>query len=466
MNSISSKSLYSPEAAGAASPIISEYDETVVNPAEVHSTVAAHTLLDAFDLVVDLQQSRGAQIYDSKSKRTFLDFFSFVASMPIGMNHPRMLEPEFLDKLAYVAVNKPTNSDALTVEFAEFLATFSRIAMPEYFPHVFFIEGGSLAVENALKAAFDWKVRKNFEKGYHTERGSQVIHFRQSFHGRSGYTLSLTNTDPAKTDYFPKFPWPRIHNPAIMFPLNASNLRTVEQSEQAALSQIDQAITKNPDDIAAIILEPIQGEGGDNHFRKEFLQALRQVADENEIMLIFDEVQTGVGLTGTMWAHEQFVRPDMMTFGKKTQVCGFMASTRIDEVANNVFNTPSRLNSTWGGNLVDMVRSQRYLEIIAEERLVDHAAAMGKVLVNELQGLQGEFPQLVSNARGRGLFCAFDLPTTEQRNALRKSAYANGLIILGSGERSMRFRPPLNISKEEIESGVDILRKSLHGMQK
>src|SRR6185436_690744 len=124
---------------------------------------------------------------------------------------------------------------------------------------------------------------------------------------------------------------------------------------------------QNKDDIAAIILEPIHGEGGDNHFRKEFFVALRQLADENEAMLIFDEVQTGVGLTGRMWAQEYFVKPDLMSFGKKTQVCGFMASKRIEEVKENVFSVASRINSTWGGGLVDMVRCQKYLEIIHEE---------------------------------------------------------------------------------------------------
>jgi L-lysine 6-transaminase len=370
-----------------------------------------------------------------------------------------------MEKLAYVAVNKPTNSDALTVEFAEFLETFSRLAMPEYLPHAFFVEGGALAVENALKAAFDWKIRKNFARGYKEERGTQVIHFKQAFHGRSGYTLSLTNTEPAKTALFPKFKWPRILNPTVRFPLNEENLRLVEQAEHTALDQIHEAIKNNPDDIAAIIIEPIQGEGGDNHFRKEFFMELRRVADEHEIMLIFDEVQTGIALTGRMWAHEYFVKPDMIAFGKKTQVCGFLSSWRIDEIPDNVFKVPSRLNSTWGGNLVDMVRSQRYLEVIHEERLVEHAETMGNYLLKHLQDLQGEFPAMVSNARGRGLFCSFDVRNSEERLTLRKKAYAHGLVVLGSGERSMRFRPPLNIKREEMEEGINILRASLAEMR-
>lgn len=444
-----------------------------VTPENTFPTLGKHILLDALDLVVDLKRSRGSYIYDAKTGKKFLDFFTFVASSPIGHNHPKMTTPEFLEKLAYVAVNKPTNSDAYTVEYAEFVETFSRIAMPGYLPHAFFVEGGSLAVENALKAAFDWKIRKNFQKGYKParllsggeERGTQVIHFQRAFHGRSGYTLSLTNTEPAKTDLFPKFKWPRILNPAITFPLNEENLRKVQEAEQTALLQIHEAIRQNPDDIAAIIIEPIQGEGGDHHFRKEFFAELRRIADENDIMLIFDEVQTGIGLTGKMWAHEHFIKPDMIAFGKKVQVCGFLCSNRIDDVPNNVFKLPSRLNSTWGGNLVDMVRAQRYLEIIHEEHLVENARVVGEYLLQRLEELQAGFPSLVTNARGRGLFCSFDLNTREERQRLRSLCFERGLVVLGSGERSMRFRPPLNISKAEIDEGMSMIRNALAVMK-
>lgn len=430
-------------------------------PQNVHSTLKKHLLVDGFDLVLDLQKSHGSFIIDSITGKEYLDFFTFVASVPIGMNHPKMRTPEFLEKLTSVAVNKPSLSDIYPAEQAEFLETFSQIAIPDYLPHAFFIEGGALGIENALKAAFDWKIRKNFLKGYKEEKGTQVIHFQQAFHGRTGYTMSLTNTEPVKIALYPKFKWPRIVNPKIKFPLNDENLKSVIQVEQLALNQIKDAIKNNPDDIAAIIIEPIQGEGGDNHFRKEFFVELRRIADENDIMLIFDEVQTGVGMTGKMWAHQHYAQADMITFGKKTQVCGFLCGKRIDEIPDNVFNTSSRLNSTWGGNIVDMVRAQRYLEIIEEEKLVDNARIMGEYLLKQIQDLQNEFPSVVSNARGLGLFCAFDLNTPDERNKLKNSCYDKGLIILGCGEKSMRFRPPLNISKGEVDMGISIIRDAL-----
>lgn len=436
-----------------------------IAPAEVSELIGRNMLVDVLDFIVDLKKSQGAYIYDSRSGRRYLDFFTFVASLPLGLNHPKMMVPEFLEKLTTAAINKPTNSDAYTVEMAEFMETFARVAIPEYLPHAFFVEGGALGVENAIKAAFDWKVRKNFKKGLKEERGSQVIHFRQSFHGRSGYTLSLTNTDPVKTDYFPKFKWPRILNPKITFPLNDENLKAVEAAEQTSIRQIKDAIQANKDDIAAIIIEPIQGEGGDNHFRKEFFIELRTIADENDIMLIFDEVQTGVGLTGKMWAHEYFVKPDMISFGKKMQVCGFLCGRRIEEIPENVFKVPSRLNSTWGGSLTDMVRCQRYLEIIEEDNLIENARVMGKYLQRCLLELQIDFPTLVTNARGRGLFAAVDIRTPKERSELRAKAFSRGLVILGSGEQSLRFRPPLTINKQEIDEGIGILKQSLKEMK-
>jgi L-lysine 6-transaminase len=428
---------------------------------QVLPTLRKHMLVDGFDIVVDLKKSKGARLVDARTGKAYLDFFTFVASSPIGMNHPALTAPAFQKKLAAVAVNKPSLSDIYTQEQAEFVDTFARVAMPAYLPHLFFIEGGALAVENALKAAFDWKIRKNFSRGMREERGRQIIHFRQCFHGRTGYTLSLTNTDPVKTDLYPKFSWPRILNPVVRFPLTPESIARVEEDERTALGQIKQAFYDNKDDIAAIILEPVQGEGGDNHFRPEFFRALRGLADENDVMLILDEVQTGVAMSGKMWAHQHFVQPDMISFGKKTQVCGFMAGRRIEEVNDNVFAVPSRINSTWGGNLVDMVRSQKYLEVIEKEHLVENARVMGEHLVRRLTGLAEEFPGVVSNPRGLGLFAAFDTVHADVRTRIRSLCLEDGLIILPSGERSIRFRPPLNITKSEIDEGIATIRKAI-----
>ena len=432
-----------------------------VQPEEVFEVLKRHMLVDGFHLVMDLEKSQGSWIVDARDGRRYLDFYTFFATAPLGHNHPRLREEAFERRLGSIAVNKPANSDIYTTAFAEWVETFATHAAPAYLPHLFWIDGGTLAVENALKAAFDWKVRKNLERG-RGEKGTKVIHFKEAFHGRSGYALSLTNTaDPKKYMYFPKFDWPRILNPKMTFPLEGANLAQVVEAEEEAVRQILEAIHRDPDDIACLIIEPIQGEGGDNHFRPEFLRRLRELADQHEFLLIFDEVQTGFGTTGAWWAHQHIdVRPDILAFGKKSQVCGIAAGTRLDEV-DNVFRVPSRINSTWGSNLVDMVRGTRIIEVMVEENLTEHCLRQGKRLLKGLEEIHRDFPDVTSNPRGKGLFCALDLCTPELRTATVGKAQELGMIILASGQKGLRFRPALNLRTDDLDLGVELLRKSL-----
>jgi len=439
--------------------------ESFLSAEEVRPTLSKHMLTDGYPFVLDMKRSQGAYLVDAKTGREYLDFFTFFASNPLGMNHPKLLTDEgFRERLMEAALNKVSNSDMYTRHMARCVQTFSRVGIPDYLSKLFFVSGGALAVENALKTAFDWKVRKNFKKGYTSEKGHQILHFERAFHGRTGYTMSMTNTIPMKVAHFPKFDWPRVVSPFANGPMTEEKLEAVIAREKLAVEQIKAHFGERKDDIAAIIIEPIQGEGGDNHFRPEFLKMLRHLADENEALLIFDEVQTGVGLTGTFWAHQGLgVRPDILAFGKKTQVCGILAGDRIDEVEDNVFRLASRINSTWGGNLVDMVRFDRILEVIEEDNLVDNAAAMGQILQRHLAAIAERF-DFVTNPRGLGLMCAFDLPDTSTRDRLRKLAFDRGLLILGCGVSTLRFRPRLAVSESEIEEAANILTDALSAL--
>ena len=439
------------------------YDLPVrIAPGEVHSTIARYMLADGEHLVVDLQGSQGSRIRDAATGREYLDYYAYFASQPVGHNHPKLRTPEFLERLNEVALYNPANSDVYTTYLAEFLETFARVARPPDMPRLFFVAGGTLAVENGLKVAFDWKVRKNLAAG-RGEKGRQVIHFREAFHGRGGYTLSLTNTaDPRKHLYFPKFRWPRIVNPKLHFPITEAGLADTVAVERQAIAQIKRAILDHPDDIAALIIEPIQGEGGDNHFRPEFFAELRTLSYENDFMFLVDEVQTGLGTTGKMWAVEHMgVRPDIIAFGKKAQVCGIIVGPRVDEVEDNVFAVSSRINSTWGGNLVDMVRSQRYLEIMVEDDLLQNATTMGESLIEGLAQI-GSSSDLISNVRGRGMMIAFDLPDPLARDIFRGLLLENGLVALKCGTRSIRFRPMLDLDAPSVEEGLAIVEKSLY----
>ena len=348
----------------------------------LHDSISKYILVDHFNLIYDIEKSHCNIIVDKITGRQMLDAFSFIASNPIGHNHPGMFEAEFEKKLLKCARVNPTNSDILTEEYVEFVESFFNIAVPAYFRDSFFVAGGSLAVENSLKTAFDWKYKKLLERGIKINYNDlKIVHFKNAFHGRSGYSLSITNTaDPRKYDLFPKFPsWPRFSAPSVH-----TKYLPEQQAERDLqfFNSMSDDIDRKGNECAAIIIEPIQGEGGDNHFTEQFHKNLRRLADEKELLLIYDEVQTGVGLTGKMWAHQHYnVVPDMICFGKKMQVCGILSGDRVREVKNNVFEEKSRINSTWGGNLVDMVRSQRYLEIIRDERLVENAEQVGNYLL-------------------------------------------------------------------------------------
>jgi L-lysine 6-transaminase len=426
----------------------------------VHATIARHMLADGFELVLDLQASQGCELVDARDGTRYLDLFTFFASSALGMNHPGLTEDtDFLLELANVAVNKPSNSDIYTVPMARFVETFARVLGDPALPHLFFVDGGGLAVENALKVAFDWKSRWNEAHGLDPAVGTKVLHLESAFHGRTGYTMSLTNTDPVKVARFPKFNWPRIPAPSI------NGTSDVAAAEAAALAAARAAFETYPADIACFIVEPIQGEGGDNHFRPEFLQGMQALCREFDALFIVDEVQTGVGMTGTAWAYQQLgIAPDVVAFGKKTQVCGVMAGGRVDEVPQNVFAVSSRINSTWGGNLTDMVRARRIFEVIESEGLIERAASLGSHLLDGLHSLAGKH-DVISEVRGRGLMCAFTLPSAELRNTvITRLREDERVLVLGCGASSLRFRPALTVSADELDRGIAAIDRVLSSL--
>ena len=394
---------------------------------QVIDRLSKHILTDGFHVVVDPMSSEGSWVVDTDGNK-YLDCYSQFASQPLGWKHPALLKAQ--NEMGISGRIKLANSDMYSEEYADFVDKFSEIT-PD-FKHYFFIDGGALAVENALKAAFDWKAKKlNYS---HTVdiNNLDVFHLKNAFHGRTGYTLSLTNTTPEKTALFPKFRW-----------------TTVEPDWKDIEKRIHS-------EVAAIIIEPIQGEGGDNHFPLEFFTNLRRIADDNDCLLIFDEVQTGMGLTGKMWAYEHFnIVPDIMCFGKKTQVCGFCSTERIDEVKDNVFNTSGRINSTWGGNIVDMIRSRYIIDAIQKNNLINNAEDIGRHLLWELRKLP-----VIDNVRGRGLMIAFDLSEEYVRD-LVISKLSKNMLVLKSGKRSIRLRPPLTFSIEDANHAISFIKEAV-----
>jgi L-lysine 6-transaminase len=423
----------------------------------VHRLLAQHMLVDGLPLVLDLKASHGSWLIDHATGARYLDMFTFFASSALGMNHPALAaDAGFREELLEAALNKPSNSDVYTVAMARFVEVFARVMGDPALPHLFFIEGGSLAVENALKVAFDWKSRWNEAHGISPELGTQVMHLTGAFHGRSGYTMSLTNTDPNKVARFPRFAWPRLESPWI------ADDRDVPAYEARALAQAREAFEANPHDIACFIMETVQGEGGDHHFRPEFFQAMQELCYRHDALFVLDEVQTGGGLTGKPWAYQwKGVTPDVVAFGKKLQVCGVMAGGRVDEVPDNVFHVPSRINSTWGGNLTDMVRCRRILEVIEADDLFAAAQERGAALLAGLRRLAA-IHDTVSNPRGLGLMCAVTMPNRAIRDrVLAVLLESEHVIMLGCGDRSLRVRPALTVTSDVVADALAALDRAI-----
>jgi L-lysine 6-transaminase len=424
-----------------------------LSPDAVVDILSRHILVDGYHVVMDLEKSRGSYLFDARSGRPILDFFSNFATCPIGYNHPGMQDPEFRERLLQVALVKPANSDIYTSDYADFVETFTRLALPpSHAGHVFFVEGGAAGVENALKTAFDWKVRGVSRAATARREGP---HFREAFHGRTGYALSLTNTaDARKTQYFPVLTGPAS--------LSCRGSRDPDPARppppRGGRSEIRKACAESPGDIAAPILEPIRG-SGDNHFRPELFRRLR-ASPTSSSSSSFSTRSNGRRADRLVWCWQQFGVSRPLRLGKKTQVCGFASNGRIDQV-DSVFKISSRINSTWGGNLADMVRCARYLEIIEEEGLVDNARTVGEHLLARLSEMAEEFPGVVSNVRGRGLFVALDLPDKATRDRVLAACLEHGLMALASGASALRFRPALTLSREEAEEGVRKLRRAL-----
>ncbi len=436
-----------------------------VSPQDVHSTLSRFQLVDGYDLVVDLEKSHGVWIHDSASGNDYLDAFTCFASWPLGFNHPDLMGGPFNEEILKASRNKIANSDLYTAELAEFVEAFGSKVTPDDYPHHFWVSGGSLAVENALKTAFDWKARKLGRTNFNENVNDLVVlHFNQAFHGRSGYTMSLTNTLPDKVGLFPKFNWPRVTNPFCEFDNDGNIINDIEAAEAQACAEIEQAFEEYPNRIAAIVIEPMQGEGGDNHFRNEFLDKLRQYADQREALLIFDEVQTGFYGSGKPWFWQHTtVRPDIVSFGKKTQTCGIYANRRVDEVADNVFEKSSRINSTWGGNLVDMIRCTQFIKIIERDNVAELVTQVGNHVVAGLRAIAKDTGSF-TNVRGKGSLIAFSLPTPEHRAAMLGLFMKAGVIALPCGIRSVRFRLPLIMTIAEADELLNRTKDAVSAM--
>lgn len=418
---------------------------------------------DFLPVLVDLEQSRGSYLVDSIGERSLLDMGMFFSSSPLGHN-PDCLTSEAAGSALKVGARfKPSNPDFASAALSDFVQAFGEWMMPGDMSRLFLIDGGGAAVENALKIAFDWKA-KTLGLPADDECSLQVLHLERAFHGRTGYTMSLTNTDPAKTARFPKFNWPRIAAPALDEnggPGPDSRPTTTE--EDRVLHEVEALVGRNGHKVACFVYEPIQGEGGDRHLGAEFLRRMQEVCHANDVLVVADEVQTGGGLTGARWAHETMdLEPDLIAFGKRMQVCGVIGGRRLEDVSEHAFVETSRISSTWGGSLVDMIRFTHLYRYVFDHEVLSRVVTLGPTMRDGLERVVEHSGGHASAARSRGLFGAVTLSTSDLRNRVIERALVEyNCILLPCGQRSIRWRPSLLVTAEELRTSFDIVSAAI-----
>ena len=417
--------------------------------------LSTYVIATPYPFVLDLEKCEGMWLVTVDAQRLF-DWAGYFGSKLIGHNHPGLYEPEYVKRLVRAANNKVANPDFLTRECLDYYRMLYRVA-PEVMRgeslEVYAVNSGAEAVENMMKYLVAKFNLKRLEKGL-PAGNRRFLYFNKAFHGRTVFALGVTETiDPVATKDFHGLTM----GGNIMLPFPAYNSdwadEVNEKNADLVLHQVESALTLMRDEIVGIIVEPLQGAGGQRVATKEFWQGLSRLAHEHGVYLGFDEVQTGLGATGKMWAIDHFdlpYPPQAIATGKKFG-CGIVYMLEpLEDVGV--------LDSTWGGTLGDMVRVVREMEIVEAEGLITRAAENGERLAEGLRQLVAKYPDMVSNVRGLGLYQGFSLDSPERKVAVVKAAREQfGLLLLGAGQRSIRTRPNLSVTSEEVDAFLEIL---------
>lgn len=422
--------------------------------------------------VTDYYKSVGNYIVDVDGN-TYLDLYAQISSIALGYNNPALIEAVRSDKNVNAIVNRPALGNFPPNDYAETLAEGLLAGAPPGLDKVWLDLSGSGANEVAYKAAFMYK--RGQERGYNTPFSKEeltstmvnhkpgspelsILSFESAFHGRLFGSLSTTRSKPIHKLDIPAFDWPKASFPSLKYPLEKYEKENAEE-EARCLAEVEKILKTYYLPVAAIIVEPIQSEGGDNHASPEFFKGLQRLCKENKALFIVDEVQTGVGATGKFWAHEHWnlpSPPDMMTFSKKAQAAGYFYSN--PEILPNL---PYRQFNTWCGDTSKALVAQAIFQEVIKNDLVGQTARVGDYLYAKLESLAEKFPTKISSLRGKGqgTFIAWDMETPESRDTFLKTCRENGLNIGGCGPQSVRLRPALTFEEKHADVFIQLLEK-------
>lgn len=397
--------------------------------------------------------------------------YAQIASIPVGYSNPALRDASLTEQMVSAMINRPALGNFPQHDWAEILRTGVLSVAPKGLDQVFTAMAGSDANETAYKAAFMYR-RQQERGGAHVEFSKEdissamlnqapgapllsILSFKTAFHGRLFGSLSTTRSKPIHKLDIPAFDWPQATFPLLKYPLE-EHVAENEKAEAESLADVERLITTHHLPPCAAVIEPIQSEGGDNHASPAFFRGLRTLTKKHNVLLIVDEVQTGVGATGKFWAHDHWdleSPPDMVTFSKKAQTAGYYFGN--PELRPN---KPYRQFNTWMGDPAKALLFRAIIQEIDRLDLVTNTKNVGEYLYSGIERLAGQYPGEFLNLRGKGqgTFIAFDSP---RRDEFLKKAKSVGVNIGGSGERAVRLRPMLVFQTHHADILLEAMEK-------
>jgi 4-aminobutyrate aminotransferase/(S)-3-amino-2-methylpropionate transaminase len=420
-------------------------------------------------LVIDDAKSSGPWVVDVDGN-VLLDLFANFALGALGYNHPAVMAVTRSEAFARAAANPTSTPFVTTASWFDFTEALQSRYAPRGMAKVFCVDGGGEGVEAALKAAFivhgerrreragapknPLELNEAEQRAFMDNGGTDavVVSFAGAFHGRGLGPLSATHSKVIHKADLPAFPWPTAPFPASRFPL-ALHAEENARAEASALAELAKILDAHAGRVAAVLIEPLQSEGGDRHASAAFFRKVQELAGAAGAAFILDEVQTGVGISGTLWAHEQLELPrppDMVCFGKKMQMGGFFAT------APYAIAQFGRMYQTKNGDRARAMITEAILRTVVDDGLLERVRTVGARFLAGLEELAVRHPALVSDPRGRGFLLAFDLPTPAVRDDFLKRALGRGVFASYTGTRSVRLRPHLITEVEHVEDALSV----------
>ncbi len=425
--------------------------------------LSRYVIAEPYPFIVDLEKSHGSFLATEDGREIF-DWAGYFGSKLVAHNHPGLSEPEYVRNLVLAANNKVANPDFLTPQCLDFYRLVYELAplkMRNPRLEVYAVNSGAEAVENMMKYFINLHHQKLKRAGKKPVAG-RFIHFDQAFHGRTIFALNVTelSNEPVVTRDFHGFVTGNIKVP---FPFvdhsrpEAENERSTDES----LAVIERILQLAKDEVAGIVVEPLQGAGGHRIALPRFFRSLSDLAAKYETFLGFDEVQTAGGQTGTFWAIDQFDLPHPPQAVASAKKLGTGVVYMLHPMEDR-----GVLDSTWGGHLADMVRFVQEIKIVRREKLIEQVPEKAARLRAGLESLAREFPQILYNPRGIGIYQGFSVKMPYSKTDLLDAAMEReALLMLGAGTNSVRLRPTLSVTMEEIDLLVEKLGRCLGWLQ-